>query len=159
MLRKIKASAAVLMLATPVFANDPVVQEVDVTFDQQAIESPAAAAFWSELEGDLEGAILARLVDQIGEDGAVVEVDIDEFDMSNTFQSALGADSSITADVAIRSEADPTINTYYDLTVLLRDTAEFVAGEDGAELAGLSLDEAYAAMITAFAANIASNLQ
>lgn len=164
MTRKIFTSAAALALATTAFtstasANMVAVEEVDVTFDIEAIESKPAAAFWADIEGDLETAILERVTDSIEEEGAEIIVDISELDISNTFQSALGADSTLNASIAIKSEVDPTIETFYDAVVRVEDVAEFVRNDDGGTtIVGEDADAVYALMIDALAENVVSNL-
>ena len=160
MKRQILTAAAVLALSAPAFADDaPAVKEIDVTFDITAIESPTAAEFWGQLEGDLETAILKRITGQIADEGAEVTIDVDEFDMSSTFQAALGADSTLTGDVAIKSMIDSTVDTFYTLTITLRD-AGILTEQDGQIVAtSIPLDEAYAAMINTFADNVAEKLK
>lgn len=153
------ATVAALVLASPSLAETSTVKEVDVTFELQAIESAAAAGFWADLEGDLESAVIARLADRLDKSGAEISIDINEFDMSNSFQSALGAESSLAAEISIRDEDDPTVNTYYDLIVKLQDAGRLKYGEKGVEIQALSENEAYGLMIDAFADNVVAKLQ
>lgn len=151
--------AALLISATTAAADAPMVKDVDVEFELDAVGSPAAAAFWKELETDLETAIVAQLVGQLAEEGARISVDIDELDLANSFDSALGVDSILSGRVAIKSDPDPTINTFYDLKISARGTGGLVATENGVDVLAVPVDEAYAAMINAFARNVTSQLR
>ncbi|AZQ67382.1 hypothetical protein EF888_09720 [Silicimonas algicola] len=157
MKRLIMASAIALTAAMPAFAQDRV-QEVDVTFDIEAVQSRDAASFWSNLSGDLETAILERVSDRIAEDdGYEILIDVNEVDMSNSFQSALGKDSTIVAGVRMKNE-DMTKEEYYNLTVRLEEAGNFEFMPDGALVQTVPVEEAYAAMIDAFADNVVTHL-
>jgi hypothetical protein len=157
MKRLIMASAVALTAAMPVFAQDRV-QEVDVSFDIEAIQSRDAASMWSNLSGDLETAILERVSDRIAEnEGYEILIDINEVDMSNTFQSALGKDSTIVAGVRMKNE-DMTKEEYYNLTVRLEEAGNFEFMPDGALVQTVPVEVAYTAMIDAFADNVVTHL-
>lgn len=152
---KIMLTTTALALAVPAFADAPAVEKVNVDFNIQAIESQAAAEFWSNLEGDLEEAILKRVAMQIADEGATVSIDIDEFDLSNSFQAAIGIDSTLTADVAIKSEVDPTIETFYDVKITMLNAGY----TDSTDFSTVPVEEAYTAFIEAFADNVYSKLK
>ena len=157
MKRLIMASAIALTAAMPAFAQDRV-QEVDVTFDIEAVQSRDAASFWSNLSGDLETAIMERVSDRIAEDdGYSILIDVNEVDMSNSFQSALGKDSTIVAGVRMKNE-DMTKEEYYNLTVRLEEAGNFEFMPDGTLVQTVPVEEAYAAMIDAFADNVVTHL-
>jgi len=157
MKRLIMASAIALTAAMPAFAQDRV-QEVDVTFDIEAVQSRDAASFWSNLSGDLETAIMERVSDRIAEDdGYAILIDVNEVDMSNSFQSALGKDSTIVAGVRMKNE-DMTKEEYYNLTVRLEEAGNFEFMPDGTLVQTVPVEEAYAAMIDAFADNVVTHL-
>ncbi len=147
------------LIALPSFADTAPVESVDVDFDIQAIESPAAAAFWTNLEGDLEEAILARVVERIEDEGSKIWIDVDEFNLSNSLQAALGEDSTLKAGITVKNEADPTQNSFYDLSITLLEAGKLVQGNDGTEILTLPEAEAYRVMVNAFADNVVSRLE
>lgn len=158
MKRFLVASTLALTVALPAFAQDRV-QNVDVTFDIDAVNSQPAATFWSDLEGDLETAILERVADRLSEDeGSELLIDVDELDMSNSFQSALGKDSTLKAGVRIKNE-DMSKEEYYNLTVRLDEAGNFEFSPEGALAQTVPVDVAYTAMVDAFADNVVSHLE
>ncbi len=150
-----------LSLAAPALALDAdhQVEKVDVVFDLQAIESPEAAQFWSDLEGDLETAIIAKVADNIAESGSEIEIDIDEFDMTNTFQSALGLDSSLKAGIQVTNEDDPTRNSFYDLRLTVNESGDFETTEDGVEIVAAERELIYETMVNGFADAVIERLR
>lgn len=152
------ALAAALVSSAPALAANAPVGNVDVDFDLQSVESPAAAKFWGHLETDLEAAIIAKVVDRTAETGTEVEIDIDEFSLSNSFQAALGADSVLSGSIEIVNEEDPTVNTYYTLMVTMAQAGKTVFGEDGMQILTIPEEEAYDIIIDAFARNVVGKL-
>ena len=158
MKRFIMASAVALTAALPAVAQDRV-QEVDVSFDIEAVQSRDAASFWANLEDDLETAILERVSDRIAQDdGYEILIDVDEFEMSNTFQSALGKDSTIVAGVRMKNE-DMSKEEYYNLTVRLDEAGNFEFLPDGALVQTVPVEVAYGSMVDAFADNVVTHLE
>lgn len=155
----ILSGALALCMALPAAANTSKIQAVDVEFDLQAIESATAAEFWADLESDLETALVVRVADAIADEGAEIRIDIDEFDMSESFGAALGADSVLKADVNIRNAEDPTKNSFYDLTVTVAQAGDLVEGEAGMEVLTVPTEQIYEAMIQTFADGVVSRLR
>lgn len=153
------AGAILMALSLPAFASDTPVAGVDVEFDLDAIKNSEAAAFWSNLDEDLEQAIIVRVGDRLSDRGSKIRIDIDEFSMSNSFQSAMGADSVLTGDINVRNESDKTKNSFYDLTITLDEAGAVVEGENGVQVLTVSTDEAYTALIDAFASGVVSRLR
>lgn len=153
------STAAIIALATPLTANETPIETIDVTFELQDVESSAAAEFWADLEGDLEAAIAALVVDQIKDEGSEINIDIDEFDMSNSFQGALGVESVLTAKVEIRNEQDPSKNSFFDLRVTVDEAAKLTRDEDGATLITHEREDVYRAMVDTFAEGIVKRLR
>jgi hypothetical protein len=160
MKRFLTAAGIAALAATPLMAADEhMIEKIDVTFDLQSVESPTAAEFWADLEGDLEEAIAAKVTDRIAEEGSVVTIDIDEFDMSNTFQGALGVDSVLLGHIEVKNEADPTKNTYYDLKVTVDESGSFETGENGVEIVAHDREKVYAAVVDTFATGVVERLR
>lgn len=160
MSRLIPTTAAALLLAGTAWAADVhIVKEIDVQFELADIESEVAAEFWADLESDLEEAIAVRVVDQIGEEGSVVSIDIDEVDISNTFQGALGVDSSLTGAIEVKNEADPTKNSYYDLRVTVDESGKFETTDDGIMIVTHEREAVYDAVVNTFADGVVKRLR
>ncbi|WP_415920757.1 hypothetical protein [Tateyamaria sp. SN6-1] len=135
------------------------VEKVDVEADLTVIENDAAASVWSGLEGDLETALAERLVDQIAEDGATIEVEIDTLELANSFEKQIGiADSEISGDVKIKVPGLAN-NERYTLTVSSEQAQGYFP--DGTVVADLTMgsETYYQAIVAAFAENIAQKLQ
>lgn len=159
MTRFLSAAAAGLMIgAGPVLAAT-MVKDVNVEIDLDAINNPAAAAYWTSAADDLENAIVARLTDRIADDGLSISVDINELELANSFQTALNvADSRLEGQVKMSSEADATLMKTYDLTVTFDQATLFMP--EGADLAAITSDsrDYYNAMLNAFADKVVENL-
>lgn len=153
------AGAAIVALGLPAFAGDTPVAGVDIEFDLEAIKNSEAAAFWSNLEEDLEAAIIVRVGDRLSNKGSKIRIDIDEFSMSNSFQSAMGADSRLMGDINVRNDSDKTKNSFYDLGITLDEAGKVVEGENGMQVLTVSTDEAYTALIDAFADGVVARLR
>ena len=155
----VSAVAATLAMAGSLAASETPVEKVDVAFDVQAVESETAATFWADLEGDLEAAILAKVADRIEDHGSEISIDIDEFDMSNNFQGAIGVDSVLTASIEVRNEEDPSKNGFFDLRVSVDEAAKLIRGQSGAEIVTHDRDDVYQAMVETFADGVVKRLR
>jgi uncharacterized surface anchored protein len=152
-------SAVLLSTAAPVFAAT-MVKEVEVEVDLEAIENASAAQHWTTISDDLETAIVAKLTDRIAEDGAKISVDIDEVELANSWQSAMGvADSKLMGRVNVTHESDNTVFDSYDLTVTFEQAGPFFL--PGTDMTALTTDskDYYDGMIAAFADHVVTNLK
>lgn len=165
MFRTICASALVAaMSAAPALAMsaDHMISSIDVEFDLESIESPVAAEFWADLEGDLEEAIATRITDHIAKEGAAgseIVIDIDEFEMSNSFQAALGVNSVLMGDVDVTNEADPAMNSHYALRVPVEESGRFETTDDGIQIVTHDREEVYQAIVDTFANGVVKRLR
>lgn len=160
MKRMIFAAGVAALMASPLAAADEhKIEEIDVIFDLQSLESPTAAEFWADLEGDLEAAIAAKVTDQIADEGSVITIDVDELDMANTFQGALGVESVLTGHIEVKNETDPTVNSYYDLRVTVDESGKFETGDDGVQIVAHEREEVYDAVIDTFAKGVVERLR
>ena len=160
MFRKILMTTTALFLANAAFAQDTMVQEVDVAADITAISNAEAAAYWTNAADDLENAIVARLVDRIGDEGSKISIDIDELSLANSFQNQLGLEDAVMVGmVKVTSETDNANFDTYELTVSALSAQAFAS--DGVVLDGAFTDtpEYYAALIAAFADGVVSRLK
>ncbi len=149
-------SALALGAAVPAFAETQV-KEVEVSIDLDAINNPQAATVWSNIATDLQNAIVGRITDRIDEDGVKISVDINEVELANSFQSAMGiADSKLAGRINISSETDNSKFATYDLDVSF-DQAYLPVGTD---ITVLTIESPvyYATMIELFAERVVENL-
>lgn len=161
----IRNSIAGLLLAsaliTPSLAqNAPTVKTIDVTVDISAVQNAAAAAYWGQLETDLENAILARVQSQIADDGVDIVIDISEVELSNGFQEVFGvADTRLVGSVKMVHATDNSRFDAYDLTVDVNAAVPLLP--EGYVLSTTKADtkEYYDAMINAFARGVAVRLK
>jgi hypothetical protein len=148
-----------LLSAAPTFA-DSMIKDVEVKTDLDAIENKAAAARWANLSEDLQRAIVTQLVGKTAEDGDVLSVDIDEFELANSFQAAAGsADSRLVGRVSISTDGgSPTVLKTYDLAVSVKDASPYFP--PGTDLATVTSDSQiyYDAMVLAFADHVVKDL-
>lgn len=146
-----------ILVATGAFAQESDrIKEITVEMDLTAIVNPLAAKRFGTLATDLQGAIAARLVDRIGEEGRKLSVDISEAELSNAFTEAAGlADTKLVGLVHVTDENDNTHFNSYTLTVTVENARTyFPVGLDEATLTATS-DEFYTALISAFAEAVA----
>lgn len=146
-----------ILVATGAFAEESdKIKEITVEMDLTAIVNPLAAKRFGTLATDLQGAIAARLVDRIGEEGRKLSVDISEAELSNAFTEAAGlAETKLVGLVHVTDENDNTHFNTYTLTVTVENARTFFpVGVDEATLTATS-DEFYTALISAFAEAVA----
>jgi hypothetical protein len=146
-------------LASSLAAQETPIQGVDVEFELQDVESKVASEFWADLEGDLEAEIIKLVANRIAEDGSDISIDIDEFDVSKTFQGAIGVDSVLTGAVEVKNEGDTTKNSFYDLRVSVDEAAKLKRDGDGADLITHDREDVYRAMVETFAEGVVKRLR
>lgn len=152
--------ASVMVLAAgAALASDTRVKDVDVEFDLTAVENAEAAQFWADLEKDLETAIITLVADRLAETGSEISIDIDEFSMSNSFEAALGSDSVLAGGVAIRNEADSTKNGFFDFKVTVAEAGRLENDGTRVSLLSVPVDEAYTALVNAYAAGVVERMR
>ena len=152
---------AALSLTTAAFgATEPTVKSVDVEVDMEAIDNSAAAAYWTAIADDLENAIVARITDQVADEGVKVKVDIEEVSLSSGFTDTLGLeDTRLVGDVIMTHDTDNGRFGAYKLTVDVN--AARVLIPEGTDLVSLPADTRvyYDAMIKAFAEGVVERLK
>ncbi|CAM5358907.1 hypothetical protein FALB51S_01549 [Frigidibacter albus] len=149
-------SALALGAASPALAVTEV-KEVEVSIDLDAINNPQAATVWGNIASDLQMAIIGRVTDRVDEDGVKISVDINEVELANSFQSAMGiANSRLVGRVNISSETDNSKFSTYDLEVTF-DQAYLPVGSDVTVLT-IESPVYYATMIELFADRVVEKL-
>lgn len=149
-----------LLAGTTALAAVEKISEVNVTADLTVIQNEKAAAYWSNVATDLQGAIVARLVDRIAEDGAKITIDLREVELGSSFERAINAsDAVLVGQVNVSDLNDNTNFNAYELTISL-GTAPSVSA-DGKSFFYDTLDtpEAYQALVNAFADNVVKRLE
>ncbi len=154
----INTTAAFTLAASTALAATPV-KEIDVEVDLAAIENIQAAQVWTEIGGDLETAIAERIVNQLDDSGARVLIDIDEVQLANSFQQAIGASEAVlVGDVNIKVPGIAN-NENYTLSVQAEQAKAYFP--DGTVMSDLTMssDAYYTAMVNAFADNVVEKLK
>lgn len=149
-----------LLLAGAAFAApDDKVKSVDVEMDITALTNAAAAVRFANTADDLQGAILARVVDRTAEDGMEIKIDLSEVELSNSFTDAVGAaDTRLVGVVNVSDMNDNTNFNTYELTVTVEQAATFFPQEFDQTTMTASSDEFYQALIAAFADGVVRRL-
>lgn len=154
------ATAGLFLVPLAAQAAEPTVKEINVVADMSAVQNPAAAAYWGQLEGDLESAILARITNQIADDGAKLTIDISEIELANGFQEATGiADAQLKGTVNQTHDSNNARFQNYAVSVDVK-TVLPILGE-GFVLTAPDVDtkKIYDAMISAFADEVVRNIR
>lgn len=152
------ASTLAALAATTAIAKVEKVTEVEVTTDVAAIGNEKAALYWGNLSVDLKEAILLRLVDKTGEDGAKVTVDIREAELANTFERAFNlADAVLSGQVNV---SDPTNANAFAFQIAVSLEGMRVLAADGTPIVFSTIDtpEAYRALVDGFADGVVKAL-
>lgn len=149
-----------LMLAGAAFAApDDKVKSVEVDMDITALTNAAAAVRFANTATDLQGAILARVVDRTAEEGMEIKIDLSEVELSNSFTDAVGAaDTRLVGTVNVSDMNDNTNFNTYELTVTVEQAVTFLPQEFDQTTLTASSDEFYTALIAAFADGVVRRL-
>jgi|GEM_PF-717237 len=172
MLHANKAATAALLalMASPLAAAVDKVAKIDATVDVSAISNAEAAAFWANLETDLENAIAARVTDRLAVeeekpdengriDGAQINVDIREVELASAFERELNlGDAVLVGQVTIVDDTDNTNADGYELTVTL-ENANVIVPEGALVLLSTDTSGAYMRLVEAFADGVVSRLK
>jgi hypothetical protein len=136
------------------------IKSVDVTVELDAIENQEAAAYWTTIADDLETAIVAKILDRTSEDGAVLEIDLEEVSLSNTFSDQLGlADTRLTGMVRTIDTTGGGNSDAYELSVDVNSAIPLMP--EGTDVTLLSVDSRvyYDSMIAAFAQAVVDRIE
>ena len=149
-----------LVLAGAAFAGlDDKVKSVKVEMDITALTNAAAAVRFAKTADDLQGAILARLVDRTAETGMDISIDLSEVELSNSYTDAVGAaDTRLVGVVNVADMQDNTNFNTYELTVNVEQAASFFPPDFDRTTLTASSDVFYKAMIDAFADGVVTRL-
>ncbi|QYK41441.1 MAG: hypothetical protein KF887_19100 [Paracoccaceae bacterium] len=160
MIRTTALAAALAAMTGSALASVERVAEVEVVTDITAIQNERAAAYWVNLETDLEAAILTRIVDRTAEEGAKIRVLIREIELANAFERTYNlSDAVLVGRVIVTDPTDGRNDNVYDLSLSLQGAPQMVAA-DGTPVVVSTIDtpEAYRALVEAYADNIVQRL-
>lgn len=151
------ALATAVTFAGPLHAEETGVKEVEVSIDLDQIKDPEAAVLWTNTAKDLHDAIIARVLDQAQEDGVKIAVDIDEVELSNSYEQALGiGDTKLAGRVNVYSDTDNSKFRTYDLSVGF--DSSYLPSDSDAKKITIESPAYYQAMVQLFAERVVSNL-
>ena len=157
------ATLLATLMAGSAFAAVDKITEIDVTADVSAIQNQKAAAYWGNIEKDLEAAIGARVTDRMAETGAKISVDIREVELSNVFERALNlSDAVLMGQVNITDDTDNSNFDAYELSITM-DSSKIILPEgvaaDQIMLADIGTPETYQNLIASFADQVVGRLK
>jgi hypothetical protein len=162
MIRETMLAAFVVASAAGIaYARTEAISAVDVTADLSTVQNQKAAAYWANLEIDLENAIASRLVGRIAEDGPELTVDISELELANGFERAFNlADAVLAGQVKTRYKTTKASEQTYDLTVSLATAGQGIVSADGQSVTFTTMDTpvAYETLVNAFAQSVVDTL-
>ena len=162
--------ALVSLLSIPAFAGVDKVAKIDVQVDLSAVQNEEAAAYWANLEADLENALAARLVDRLvteeakpdadGKiDGTQIVVDIREVELANALQRELNlGDAVLVGQVTVKDDTDNSNADGYELTTSL-ENAKVVVPEGSVLVLSTDTTKAYNRLVDAFAEGVVTRLK
>ncbi len=136
----------------------PIVSDVTVSSDLSAVGSRDAAAYWGNLEGDLESAIAAEFIGQTGPDGVRLLVDIDELSVASFFESSAGAsDARLSGTVTLLNSATGEPTGLYTVSASAEQAMTRMDTDPDTRVQTIpaTTTEFYSAVIEAFAAGVA----
>lgn len=161
MIRETMFAAIVVAAAASIaYAKVDTISAVDVTADLSTVQNQKAAAYWANLEVDLENAIAERLVGRIDPAGPAITVDISEVELANGFERAFNlADAVLAGQVKLRAENTNAADRTYDLKVSL-ESAQGTVSADGTTVTFTTMDTpvAYTTLVNAFAESVVGAL-
>lgn len=158
-MKTLAATAVVAVLSTSAFAAVDKIKTIDVTTELTAIGNEQAAAFWANLEADLENAIAARVTDRVADTGAEILVDIREVELTSAFDRELNlGDAVLVGQVNIKDDTDNSNFDAYELSVSL-ENAQIILPEGTFLVLSTDTTGAYNRLVEAFADGVVSRLK
>lgn len=147
------------VLATSAFGAVDRISSIDVTADLTAISNEKAAAYWGNLETDLEAAIAARVTDRLADDGAEIKIDIREIELANALERGLDlADAVLVGMVHVVDDTDNSNYNSYELSVSLGSTALVFPEGETVVVNIADTPDAYSRLIEVFADGVVKRL-
>lgn len=148
-------AAAAFIAAAGAASAETMIKDVRVIANLNAFDNAGAAEVWKDVETDLEEALVSRIVDQIDDKGARLQVEMDTVALADSLEQAAGTG---TAELKGRVKViypDNTPNIVYMLTVK-GGPRQVPEGVEAPVVAGM---EYYDMLIGAFADNVVDKLE
>lgn len=159
-IKTLAAALTATTLGTVAFAEVDKIAKVDVTTDLTAIKDEKAAAYWGNLEKDLEAAIGARVGDLMADEGAEILVDIREVELANAFERELNlGDAVLVGQVNVNDQTDNSNYDAYELSVSLENAHIVLAEGEVLRLSTSDTNETYRKLVDTFAEGVVSRLK
>ncbi|WP_395543210.1 hypothetical protein [Neotabrizicola sp. sgz301269] len=139
----------------------PTVKSLDVTVDMATVTNEKAAKYWGALQADLQGAVMAKLANQVDEEkGAKVSIDIDEVTLADGFTDTMGIENSVLKGMVHEThDTDNSRFNSYELTVSYDLAAPMLGEGFNPNASEEDSRRAYEAMIDVFADQVVKNLK
>lgn len=157
---RILAIGSLAALAFTTAGTAATVKSVDVEVELSAIENPRAAKYWTSIADDLENAIVAKVADQVSDDGIDLKIDLEEVWLSNGFEETLGlADTRLVGNVSMTHATDNSRFGTYELTVDVNTALPLIPADVDVTVLPADSRVYYDAMIAAFAQGVVDRLK
>lgn len=157
---RILAIGSLAALAFTTAGTAATVKSVDVEVELSAIENPRAAKYWTSIADDLENAIVAKVADQVSDDGIDLKIDLEEVWLSNGFEETLGlADTRLVGNVSMTHATDNSRFGSYELTVDVNTALPLIPADVDVTVLPADSRVYYDAMIAAFAQGVVDRLK
>jgi len=162
MIRTLFASAAAaVVLSSAALAQDaPTVKDVKVEAEIATIQNPLAASYWTNIAPDLTNAILARVSNQIADDGVNIIIDISEVELSNGVTETMNiGDTRLIGTVKMTHDTDNSRFDAYEMEVNVEQAKLFIPADVDVTVLPADSDVYYKAMIDTFAQGVVDRLK
>jgi hypothetical protein len=158
--KTILASSAAALIAGTAFAQElPLIAEISSETDLAAVQNEEAAAYWANIDADLEGAVAARLIDRLGEEGLSIRIDIDEIELANAFESLIGLDLSLlSGHVRVSDPSRDLVVRDFQVTATAQQVIPLLPEGADITVRAAETPEFYDALVNAFADGVAQNI-
>lgn len=141
------------------------IAKIDVTTDLTAIKNEKAAAYWANVEQDLEAAIAGKATDRLSDEGLEIEIDINELALANAYERELGfGEAAMVGDIVVLREVvynktpSKTAERRYELTVNVENSKIDLKPGEKLVLSRTDTPETYRMLIDTFAESVIKRL-
>ncbi|MGP3696701.1 hypothetical protein [Rhodobacter sp. NSM] len=149
---------AALTLPALASAEEPMIKSIDVETSLNDLSNAEAAAYWKSLDTDLETAIAAQLVGRLADEGMDIKIDMSEVALASFFESAVGAESTMTGTVNVIDLTNNTNFKTFDLTVTMAQALPMMPPGTDITVIPPTSQEVYAGMVATFAAAVVERI-
>lgn len=129
------------------------ISEITVNTDLKAVGNAGAVTYWKGLSDDLQVALAAEFVNDISPDGALLNVDVDEISLANSYTSKFAGEMSRLSGLVTLTDKRGQELSRYTVTATSSQAMAYVPTTTGKVIAPGSA-EFYAALVKAFARGV-----